>query len=168
MNVIVAAANKEVGVREDVGKNNTGERIKVYQKSTWLDPGAWPWCAAFCCWILKEALKDATLLSQLKLNAKSGEEWRCKDASAFGWTKWATKKGLKVLPPTQLAKAGDFVVFEFSHIGLVVEDQVSVKYPIKTIEGNTNGQGDRDSTSGDGVWRKMRNPSLVKNYIRIV
>jgi hypothetical protein len=38
---------------------------------------------------------------------------------------------------------------------------------IVTIEGNTNGSGGRDSESGDGVWRKIRKKSLVKDIIRI-
>jgi hypothetical protein len=36
-----------------------------------------------------------------------------------------------------------------------------------TLEGNTNGKGERDSTSGDGVWKKIRKKSLVKDLIRI-
>jgi len=59
------------------------------------------------------------------------------------------------------------VIFDFSHIGLVVEDQASIRSKIKTIEGNTNGKGDRDSESGDGVWEKQRMPSLAKSYIRL-
>jgi hypothetical protein len=38
---------------------------------------------------------------------------------------------------------------------------------IVTIEGNTNGRGDRDSESGDGVWRKTRPKSIARNFIRI-
>jgi hypothetical protein len=66
-----------------------------------------------------------------------------------------------------LARAGDFVVFDFSHIGLVVEDQKSIVEKLSTIEGNTNGKGDRDSTSGDGVWAKQRERTLAKSYIRL-
>jgi hypothetical protein len=43
----------------------------------------------------------------------------------------------------------------------------SNKSKIKTVEGNTNGRGDRDSDSGDGVWEKQRMPILTKSYIRI-
>ena len=68
----------------------------------------------------------------------------------------------------KLAKLGDFVVFDFSHIGLVIEDQKSIKSNIVTVEGNTNGAGDRESTTGDGVWKKSRIPSLTKSYIRIL
>jgi hypothetical protein len=56
------------------------------------------------------------------------------------------------------------VTFDFSHTGIVLEDDG--KY-IVTVEGNTNGKGDRDSESGDGVWRKIRRKTLAKNFIRI-
>ena len=34
------------------------------------------------------------------------------------------------------------------------------------IEGNTNGQGARDSVTGDGVWEKTRAKNLVRKFIR--
>ena len=77
------------------------------------------------------------------------------------------KAGFQVLPDTALAKAGDFVTFDFSHIGLVIEDQPTLTAKVKTVEGNTNGKGERDSTSGDGVWLKERDHTLTKAYIRI-
>lgn len=163
---IVELAKHEVGVRES-GGNNKGSQIVVYQKATWLPPNPWAWCAAFCCWVLKEALKDKDVAKQLGLDDdKKVDHWRCRDASAFGWEKWAKSRGLQVLTETAKAKAGDFVVFDFSHIGIVVEDQTG-DY-IETVEGNTNGKGERDSVSGDGVWRKRRHKSLTKSYIRIV
>lgn len=164
---LIAIATKEVGTREGP-VNNTGTRIVEYQGATWLAPGAWPWCAAFTSWVMREWLEDEKVREVLKLPSFSvAEKWRCKDASAFGWEKWAAQKGITLLPGTEKAKAGDFVVYDFSHIGLVVQDQPTVKTKIQTIEGNTNGKGDRDSDAGDGVWQKERVPSLTKSYIRI-
>ncbi|SNX59295.1 hypothetical protein SAMN06296273_0735 [Nitrosomonas ureae] len=164
---LVEIARAEVGTREDL-KNNTGARIVEYQGATWLAPGAWPWCAAFTAWIMREWLEDEKVREALGLATFSlAEKWRCRDASAFGWEKWAKQHKIALLPKTEKAKAGDFVVYDFSHIGLVAEDQSSIKSKIKTIEGNTNGKGDRDSESGDGVWAKERAPNLVKSYIRI-
>lgn len=164
---LIAIATQEVGTREGPA-NNTGARIVEYQGATWLAPGAWPWCAAFTSWVMREWLEDAQVRNVLKLASFSlAEKWRCRDASAFGWEKWATQKGVALLPETEKAKAGDFVVYDFSHIGLVVQDQPTIKTKIQTIEGNTNGKGDRDSDTGDGVWRKERVPSLTKSYIRI-
>jgi len=164
---LIAIAAKEVGTREE-GGNNEGARIVEYQGDTWLAPGAWPWCAAFTAWIMREWLEDEAVRNEMGFASFSiAEKWRCRDASAFGWEKWAQQRGLTVLPETEKAKAGDFVVFDFSHIGLVVEDQTQNRSNIRTIEGNTNGRGDRDSNSGDGVWKKERVSSLTKSYIRI-
>jgi hypothetical protein len=165
---LVAIAKKEVGTRES-GGNNRGQRIEVYQQSTWLAPGPWPWCAAFTAWVLREWLNDPDVRATLKLSdTASVERWRCLDASAFGWEKWAKAKKLKVLTEKDLARRGDFVVFDFSHIGIVAADQKKITDKIETIEGNTNNKGQRDSTSGDGVWEKQRAASLVKSYIRIL
>ena len=83
---LVDIAKKEVGVREEEGKNNIGTEIQIYQSATWLAPGSWPWCAAFMCWVLREWLKDPMSQKALKLKtAKEVEDWRCKDAKAFGW-----------------------------------------------------------------------------------
>jgi len=158
---LVQLALNEVGTRE-IGGNNNGPDIRKYQKATWLEPAAWSWCAAFTCWLLREWLKDPEVAKALSI--KNPEAWRCKDASAFGWEKWAKVKELQILPETAKAKAGDFVIFDFSHIGIVVKDQVGGT--IQCVEGNTNGKGERDSESGDGVWLKTRARSLVKCYIR--
>ena len=170
---LITLARNEVGTREGV-VNNTGTRIVEYQGATWLQPGAWPWCAAFTAWIMRELLEDETIRDYLKsyfkrpsLSFAQADKLRCRDASAFGWEKWARSNDMAVLDEHNLARAGDFVVFDFSHIGLVVEDQRSLSDRVRTIEGNTNGKGERDSESGDGVWEKARERSLTKSYIRI-
>ncbi|MCG7962302.1 MAG: hypothetical protein N0E54_06350 [Candidatus Thiodiazotropha taylori] len=171
-NLIVIAQN-EVGVREGF-INNTGTRVVEYQGATWLQPGAWPWCAAFTCWLMREWLEESDIREYLKqyfqrdeFTLTHAERVRCRDASAFGWESWAKQWKIPIYPETSLAKAGDFVVYDFSHIGLVIEDQHSISDAIKTIEGNTNGMGERDSDTGDGVWIKNRDPNLTKCYIRI-
>ena len=55
-------------------------------------------------------------------------------------------------------------VFDFSHI-CFVKAPIDAK-SFRTIEGNTNGRGDRDSVTGDGVWEKVRAKNLVRNFIR--
>lgn len=163
---MLAIAEKEVGTREGA-RNNTGARIVEYQGATWLAPGAWAWCAAFTAWVMREWLERHEVRDALRLETFSvADKWRCRDASAYGWEKWAKQRKLQILPENQLARRGDFVLFDFSHIGIVRADQAKGK-SIETIEGNTNGKGERDSTTGDGVWKKTRAPSLTKCYIRI-
>lgn len=153
---IVELALKEVGTLES-GGNNRGARIVEYQRATWLEPDAWPWCAAFTAFILREAIKA------------TGNKiiTPCQDASAFGWEKWGRANKAQILTENSLACAGDFVIFDFSHIGIVVKDQTPNESTIVCCEGNTNGRGARDSESGDGVWKKIRATSLVKCYVRI-
>lgn len=149
---IVSVASKEVGVRET--KTNGGPRIVEYQKATWLPPGAWPWCAAFICWVLKE----------------SGITWtdtfkRPKTAGAWDFENWCKQQDNSVIlkkPHKGDIKHGDIVVYSFSHIGIAVGPPDS-DGNIPTIEGNTNGAGSRE---GDGVYRKVRHISKVRSRIR--
>lgn len=171
IDILLKIAQEEVGTREGPIQN-TGKRVVEYQGATWLQPGAWPWCAAFTCWLMREWVEEEAVRKAIEFRARLAkplspvqiEKVRCRDASAFGWEKWAKSLGVAVLSEDNLAKAGDFVVFDFSHIGLVVKDQTKITDDIHTIEGNTNKKGERE---GDGVWEKTRNPSLTKCYIRI-
>ena len=163
----VDIALSQVGVKEE-GGNNMGAKITEYQKATWLKPDAWPWCSAFVCWCMREWLNNIEVRAALNLhNDIEVKMWRCRDASAFGWEKWAKSTGLQILPETKKAKMGDIVVFDFSHVGIIVSDQEYISDPIETAEGNTNGRGERDSVSGDGVWKKFRPSQLTKCYVRI-
>ena len=94
------------------------------------------------------------------------EKWRPRTAAAFGYISWAKSRPstTQVLSSKAKPKVGDFAVFDFSHIGVIVS--VGEK-SFQCVEGNTNQRGARDSESGDGVWLKTRKSSLVRNYIRI-
>lgn len=161
---LIDIASAQVGVHEE-GGNNKGDEIVIYQKATWLPPAGWSWCSAFMCWCMQQWLSNPEVVKELKVIP---EKWRCKDASAFGWIKWAKDHALYITDEKEMAKAGDIVVFDFSHIGLVIADQLPGKDYIETIEGNTNGKGDRDSITGDGVFKKYRKTNLVRAYIRII
>lgn len=152
---LVQLAQKEIGVVES-GGNNCGPKVKEYLSATWLEPGPWAWCAAFICWCVREWQREISSLPKFE---------RPRTASAFDLINWAKKQGLLVLPEEAVVCASDLVIFDFSHCGIVSEDDDGTDF-IKTIEGNTNKKGDRDSESGDGVWEKKRSRSLVRSYIR--
>lgn len=162
---LIAIAVKEIGVRE-VGGNNCGARIREYQSATDLAPSSWPWCAAYVDWCLREWLRDSEVVKWLNLQSRTPEDWRPKTALAYGLTAWAKQRPKTTSVYTEKDKAmpGDIVTFDFSHVGIVLEDAGD---HLITVEGNTNGKGDRDSESGDGVWRKIRAKSLAKDLIRI-
>lgn len=164
---LVRIARSQLGV-EEVGGNNRGPEIEQYQRATWLEPGAWPWCAAFTAWCLREAL------AAIGVSRASAEAWRCRDASAFGWITWASRRaGCIVLPPRVDPMAGDIVVYDFNgptaagggHIGIVESDMPGDAF--LAIEGNTSIAGGRDSDHGDGVMLKQRGTRSVVGFIRL-
>lgn len=163
--LIADIAAKEVGTKE-VGGNNKGPRIREYQSATWLDPDPWPWCAAFVDWCVMEWLKSSLVRDWLELTDKQAERFRPKTAGAWDLANWArqNKERVSVLTETAKALPGDIIIFDFSHVGIVESDAGE---NFNTIEGNTNGAGTRDSDTGDGVWRKVRERSLARNLLRI-
>ena len=154
---MVSLARDEIGVSE-VDGSNCGPRVDEYKAATWLDPKyGWPWCAAFICWLVREAIygKDVSFK-------------RPRTAGAWDFENWAKQQsggGVELRKPTnEDIKAGDIVVFTFSHIGLAVKDIDSSGYVV-TIEGNTNGAGSRE---GGSVLEKKRHVSKIRSRIRII
>ena len=158
-------ALSQVGVRE-TGGNNRGAKIRTYQAASNLAPGPWPWCAAFVDWCVQQWLAYPEARQWLGLKHSTPAGWRPKTALAFGLIEWGRKRPntVTVLPEKTTPKAGDIIVFDFSHTGIVVGATSKI---VECVEGNTNGRGDRDSETGDGVWLKKRNLSLARCYLRI-
>ena len=153
---MVALAREEIGVSE-VDGTNCGPRVDEYKAATWLDADkGWPWCAAFICWLIREAIEG----EEIKFK-------RPRTAGAWDFENWAKQQvanGIDLRKPTnEDIKAGDIVVFSFSHIGLAVKDIDSSGYVV-TIEGNTNGAGSRE---GGSVLEKKRHVSKIRSRIRI-
>ena len=154
---MVALAREEIGVSE-VDGTNCGPRVDEYKAATWLDADkGWPWCAAFICWLIREAIEEDETTFK-----------RPRTAGAWDFENWARQEsthGVELRKPTnEDIKAGDIVVFTFSHIGIAVADVDSSGY-VKTIEGNTNGAGSRE---GGSVLEKKRHVSKIRSRIRIV
>ena len=154
---MVQLAREEIGVSE-VDGTNCGPRVDQYKAATWLDASkGWPWCAAFICWLVKESIEDEDVKFK-----------RPRTAGAWDFENWAKQqsgKGVELRKPTnEDIKAGDIVIFTFSHIGLAVKDVDSSGY-VTTIEGNTNGAGSRE---GGSVLEKKRHVSKIRSRIRIV
>jgi hypothetical protein len=154
---MIVLAREEIGVSE-VDGSNCGPRVDQYKAATWLDADkGWPWCAAFLCWLLREATQDEDVAFK-----------RPQTAGAWDFENWAKKEvanGVDLRKPTnEDIKAGDIVIFTFSHIALAVKDIDSSGYVI-TIEGNTNGAGSRE---GGSVLEKKRHVSKIRSRIRIL
>jgi hypothetical protein len=155
---IVELATAEIGVTE-VNGSNCGPRVDEYKAATWLNPKVgWPWCAAFVCWLVREAL-TATGTKETKTFK------RPRTAGAWDFENWSkaqdnstnTKK-----PHRGDIEPGDIVVFTFSHIGIAIGKPDATGH-VLTIEGNTDGAGSRE---GGAVLRKKRKLTQIRSRIR--
>lgn len=156
---IVEVITPEVGVVEEPKDSNRGPRVDEYKAATWLDPNqAWPWCAAFICWGVREAAEEAGVefTSTFK---------RPRTAGAWDMERWSLAQDLSTWtkkPHRNDIEPGDIVVFRFSHIGFAV-GKPDKNGNVMTIEGNTDANGSRE---GGGVWRKRRKLSQIRSRIR--
>lgn len=155
---IVEIALKEVGV-EEVDGTNCGPRVNQYKAATNLPPEEpWPWCAAFVCWVVREAMKatgikeTATFKRPTTAGAWNLENWSLKQDNST-----QTRK-----PHRGDIKPGDIVVFTFSHVGFAVGEPDEEGY-VSTLEANTDAAGSRE---GGGVFRKRRKLSSIRSRIR--
>lgn len=151
VDALIAMLKAEQGVREVPANSNKGKRVEEYQAATWLTGTGWPWCAAFICWGIRELEKTHPLPFK-----------RPQTAGAWDFENWAKSQGVKRFKPRGRIKAGDIVVFTFSHIGLAIEDEKGGS--VKTIEGNTDASGSRE---GGGVYIKSRPVSSIRSHIRL-
>jgi len=148
---LVQLALGEVGTKEK--PSNSGPRIVEYQRATWLEGTGWPYCAAFVCWLVREAMARCEGLAFE----------RPRTAGAWDFERWAREqagKGVRLLNSGPVRR-GDIVVFKISHIGLAVESEKAGR--VVTVEGNTGAEGGRE---GDGVWRKSRAKGELRSWIR--
>jgi hypothetical protein len=155
---IVELARAEIGV-EEVNGTNCGPRVNEYKAATWLDPKVgWPWCAAFVCWLVREAMKLTDVVETETFK-------RPQTAGAWDFENWslAQDKSTQTRKPHRGdIKPGDIVVFKFSHIG-IAESAPDKNGVVTTIEGNTDGAGSRE---GGAVLRKKRRLTQIRSRIR--
>ena len=148
---LLTVAQSQLGVRAT--SYHQGPGIAKYWSATSYGPSGYsnrePYCAAFCSWVTK----TAGILPDNKLPNTAG-------AFKFA-TLWA-KRNPDVArlrsSPSQI-KAGDFVTFSWSHIGIAEKD-ASGGY-VQTIEGNTSSGG------VFGVHRRRRSLSSVRHVVAI-
>jgi hypothetical protein len=143
-------ANSYVGVREKGGNNKgfTNKELKNLMTAVGWQPG-YAWCSFFVMAMLDECGIPHNIT---------------------GWSPTAYNKNDVIFTNGVFYKTyslGDVLVMTLSytskyytkrykgigHTGIV--DAVG-KYSVRTIEGNTNSAGARDSRSGDGVYVKIR------------
>jgi CHAP domain len=151
---LVSLARNEIGV-EEVDGSNCGVRVDTYKSATNLPPHeAWPWCAAFVCWLVREAFRTDGPYTFARPTT----------AGAWDFENWSKKQDNSthtLRNPGNDIKAGDIVIFKFSHIGICVRGAEAGR--IRTVEGNTDAAGSRE---GGGVFEKSRALDSIKTRIR--
>lgn len=154
---LVELARKEIGV-EEVNGSNCGPRVNEYKAATNLPPSeSWPWCAAFICWLVREAMRATG-------TPETATFKRPKTAGAWDFINWSLaqdKSTQTKRSPGDDIQPGDIVVFTFSHIGLAVDHADSGM--VRTVEGNTDAAGSRE---GGGVFEKRRQTAQIRARIR--
>jgi hypothetical protein len=150
-------AIEEIGVRE-IGYTNRGERVQQYQAATNLRGTGWPWCAAFICFVVREAMVRWEKEHVQKLTFK-----RPQTAAAYGFDEWslAQDNSTKTRRKHTGEAIGIFSLHSTSHCGIAISKPDKNGFFL-TIEGNSNTKGSRD---GGGVVRQRRNISNVRDWI---
>lgn len=157
---MIQLARSQIGVSEE-GNSNCGKMVNQYKAATWLPADKpWPWCAAFICWLVREAM-TAEGVKETKTFK------RPRTAGAFDFENWSLSQGSETTtkkPHKRDILPGDIVVFKFSHIG-IAETAMDANGNVTCIEGNTDGAGSRE---GGAVLRKKRRADQIRSRIRIL
>lgn len=155
---IVRIARREIGV-EEIDGTNCSPRVNEFKSATNLPPNEdWPWCAAFICWVVQQAMKTTGVKETPTFK-------RPVTAAAWGLESWSLRQDNSTQTrkaPKFDIKPGDLICFTFSHCGIALTSPDSDGY-FQTVEGNTDGQGSRE---GGAVLQKTRNVSRVRSRIR--
>lgn len=162
--LLVGIAKTQIGKHESGGENK-GSDLRAYFDSDSYRPNAtddgYPWCASFVCYCVQQAMQAGGIEETPTFK-------RPRTPSAFGLADWSRAQDnstrTKDWPGSDI-KAGDIVIFKFSHVGIAVTDAEGGRF--ETIEGNTNVAGSREGTHV--VWKRgvsERPVSSVRNRIR--
>lgn len=157
--ILADIAETQLGVVEEPRGSNSGPRILEYQRATDLAGTGWPWCAAFVCWVIAQAMKT-----------HPGIVWPPnfrlpKTALAHGFPTWARAAGCKVLIGGSLGiQRGDIAVYRFRHIGIVAKPPTDDGHGFDAIEGNTDPAGSRE---GYTVALQGRQRTSVRAFIQL-
>ncbi len=137
-------AESLIGVMEE-GGNNAGRKVGEIIRSNGGVIGE-PWCGDFVAYCYRNAGSKAVTRS---------------------WAAVRLLLGVAGIKHVSTPKRGDLVRFTFDHVGMFVKDNGDGT--ITTIEGNTGASGavSDSATGGDGVYLKVRDKSLVNDYLRV-
>ena len=165
--LLLEIARRDSG-KVEVTKNRAPWIAKLWPATTYPDgmDNREPYCAAGVAYCVREWLKLPEVLKAFGMTAGQAEKWRCKSPVAFDWLAWAKKaKGVTVLPDAVVLHAGDLVIYTYSHIEIVTDDDGTKDGPFVAIGHNTNAAGSAD---GEGCFEKPRSRKSVKAFVRML
>lgn len=148
--IMPKVAARFIGREESPRGSNSGPDLQEFFDADSYDPNGpkpgdsgYAWCASAVCRIVQLAMEDWKFFNPGKeLTFK-----RPTTPSAFGFREWslAQDKSTRTILPSRFlkVKAGDIVIYKFSHIGVARTDS-DANGNFQADEGNTNDQGGRE------------------------
>lgn len=169
--LLASIADAQAGLHEEPRGSNRGAQLQKFFDADNYDPvpgpgdHGYPWCAAFVCWCVQELMRQSPAGTFGGMKAP-------RTAAAFGFIDWgrAQNSACLVISPERMQpgglwpEPGDIVVFEFSHIGIVLSVNEKARN-FTSVEGNTDSKGSRE---GWEVARKPRVFGDVRRFIRLI
>jgi len=130
----------------EIGGQNKGPWVRLYM--TGNEGRAWPWCAGFISFILKQASRS------LKISTPVKTSFSCNTLAANAKRKGIFIDGSKIKDKSQITPGSIFLsrktASNWVHAGIVIQVDDEVFH---TIEGNTDDKGSRE---GHEVCRRIR------------
>lgn len=148
---ILKIAVKEIGTKESpANSNNVKYNTWYYGKS--VNGSAYPWCAAFICWLFNE-------IGASKLFCGGKKSAYCPTIENY-------YKSIGRYYSKTNGKAGDLCIMDFgkgraSHIGIVEKKNTDGSYSV--IEGNTSVSS---NDNGGCVMRRTRKTNVIRGFCR--
>jgi hypothetical protein len=145
--MVVAYAEQHLSQKpREIGGQNGGPWVRLYMDGN--EGSAWPWCAGFASFILKQAC------STLQIQVPIQPSFSCDLLAASARDKNCFLAESKIADKKQIAPGSLFLVrrtsADWEHTGIVLSAEKGLFY---TIEGNTNDEGSRE---GYEVCRRFR------------
>jgi hypothetical protein len=145
---LVDVAKKYIGTIE-VGGDNKGACIELFQKALDGKAQGEPWCAAFVCYCIKEIFDIYGVKSPLTLSELVKDLWE------------KNPRAQKALPQPGYIACWKFKGTSLGHTGIVVSKRNG---SFETVEGNT-GKAPGIEREGDGVYLRQRTLRGSDNFI---
>lgn len=121
----------------EVGGQNRGPWVRLYMNGN--EGRSWPWCAGFATFVLKQACQALQVALPLKTS------FSCDFLAANAKSKGLFLGEKEITDKEQIVPGSFFLTrrtsTDWTHTGLVTKAEEEV---VRTIEGNTNDDGDRE------------------------